>query len=71
MRIENFQPSRLNIGKNMGNKRRTIALIIIDSWGHSPRREGNAIALAHTPFYDEICAKYRKRCSRRLVCVSV
>ncbi len=60
MRIENFQLSKLNIGKNMNNKRRTIALIIIDGWGHSPRREGNAIALAHTPFYDEICAKYPK-----------
>ncbi|MEO8073413.1 MAG: hypothetical protein ABI686_09195 [Acidobacteriota bacterium] len=44
----------------MTDKRRTIALIIIDGWGHSPRREGNAIALAHTPFYDEICAKYPK-----------
>lgn len=40
--------------------KRPLALIIIDGWGHSPRREGNAIALAHTPFYDEICAKYPK-----------
>lgn len=35
-----------------------IALIIIDGWGYSPRREGNAIALAATPFYDELCDKY-------------
>lgn len=41
-------------------KNRPLALIIIDGWGHSPKREGNAIALAHTPFYDEICEKYPK-----------
>jgi 2,3-bisphosphoglycerate-independent phosphoglycerate mutase len=39
-------------------KRRPLALIILDGWGHSPRKEGNAIALAHTPYYDEICEKY-------------
>ena len=45
----------------MNDKRtRPLALVIVDGWGHSPRREGNAIALAHTPFYDEICAKYPK-----------
>ena len=42
----------------MNDKRRPLALIIIDGWGYSPRHEGNAIALAHTPFYDEICTKY-------------
>ncbi len=41
-------------------QRRPLALIIIDGWGHSSRREGNAIALAHTPYYDEISAKYPK-----------
>jgi 2,3-bisphosphoglycerate-independent phosphoglycerate mutase len=40
--------------------KRPLALIIIDGWGYSPRREGNAIALAHTPNYDEISAKYPK-----------
>ncbi len=35
-----------------------IALIIIDGWGYSPVREGNAIALAETPYYDEICENY-------------
>jgi len=35
-----------------------IALIILDGWGFSPRKEGNAIALAHTPYYDELCTKY-------------
>jgi 2,3-bisphosphoglycerate-independent phosphoglycerate mutase len=35
-----------------------IALVIIDGWGYSPQREGNAIALAATPYYDEICENY-------------
>jgi len=35
-----------------------LALIIIDGWGYSPAREGNAIALAATPFYDELREKY-------------
>jgi 2,3-bisphosphoglycerate-independent phosphoglycerate mutase len=39
-------------------KRGPLALIIIDGWGYSPARDGNAIALAATPFYDELCEKY-------------
>src|SRR5436853_5080720 len=35
-----------------------LALIIIDGWGYSPAREGNAIAMASKPFYDELCKKY-------------
>jgi 2,3-bisphosphoglycerate-independent phosphoglycerate mutase len=42
------------------NGRRPLALIIVDGWGYASRREGNAIALAHTPNYDEISAKYPK-----------
>ena len=42
----------------MTKKRGPLALIIIDGWGHSLSREGNAIALAETPFYDELCEKY-------------
>lgn len=42
----------------MNNPRRPLALVILDGWGHSPKREGNAIALAHTPHYNEICEKY-------------
>jgi len=42
----------------LSKKRGPLALIIIDGWGHSPSREGNAIELAQTPFYDELCAKY-------------
>jgi 2,3-bisphosphoglycerate-independent phosphoglycerate mutase len=35
-----------------------LALIIIDGWGYTPEREGNAIALAATPYYDEIRERY-------------
>src|SRR5215470_12312778 len=42
----------------MAKKRGPLALIIIDGWGYSAAREGNAIALAETPFYDELCEKY-------------
>jgi 2,3-bisphosphoglycerate-independent phosphoglycerate mutase len=42
----------------LSNRRGPLALIIIDGWGYSPVREGNAIALAATPYYDEIVAKY-------------
>lgn len=35
-----------------------LALIIIDGWGHSTSREGNAIALAETPYYDELVDNY-------------
>src|SRR4026209_1432179 len=42
----------------MAKKRGTLALIIIDGWGYSVARDGNAIALAATPFYAELCEKY-------------
>jgi 2,3-bisphosphoglycerate-independent phosphoglycerate mutase len=32
--------------------------MIIDGWGYSPVREGNAIALAATPYYDELSENY-------------
>lgn len=35
-----------------------LALVILDGWGYSPTREGNAIAQAHTPFYDAFCADF-------------
>lgn len=35
-----------------------LALIIIDGWGYSPVREGNAIALAETPCYDSLLETY-------------
>jgi 2,3-bisphosphoglycerate-independent phosphoglycerate mutase len=42
----------------LNQQRGPLALIIIDGWGYSPRREGNAIALAATPYYDELCEGY-------------
>src|ERR1700687_563762 len=42
----------------LANKRGPLALIIIDGWGYSPTREGNAIALAATPHYDELTETY-------------
>ncbi|HJU91786.1 MAG TPA: 2,3-bisphosphoglycerate-independent phosphoglycerate mutase [Pyrinomonadaceae bacterium] len=42
----------------MTKKRGPLALIVIDGWGYSAARDGNAIALAQTPFYDELCEKY-------------
>ena len=42
----------------MAKKKGPVALIIIDGWGYSASREGNAIALAETPFYDELAGKY-------------
>ena len=38
--------------------RRPLALIILDGWGISANGDGNALSLAHTPNYDEICARY-------------
>jgi 2,3-bisphosphoglycerate-independent phosphoglycerate mutase len=35
-----------------------LALIIIDGWGYSPVHEGNAIALADTPYYDQLLNDY-------------
>jgi 2,3-bisphosphoglycerate-independent phosphoglycerate mutase len=40
------------------DKKGPLALVIIDGWGYSPEREGNAIALAQTPFYDELTESY-------------
>lgn len=39
-------------------KKGPLALIIIDGWGYSASSDGNAIALAATPFYDELSQKY-------------
>jgi 2,3-bisphosphoglycerate-independent phosphoglycerate mutase len=37
---------------------RPVALVILDGWGYAPRTESNAIAIAHTPYYDEICRDF-------------
>lgn len=43
---------------NLHSTKRPLALVILDGWGYAPRTEGNAIAIANTPYYDEICRKY-------------
>ena len=55
-----YEQSQIANRKSLIRTRPPLALIIIDGWGFSPRRDGNAIALAHTPYYDEISAKYPK-----------
>jgi 2,3-bisphosphoglycerate-independent phosphoglycerate mutase len=37
---------------------RPIILTVLDGWGYSPQREGNAIALARKPNYDRLIQKY-------------
>lgn len=44
---------------NQPLKKRPVALIILDGFGHSEKIEGNAIALAKTPFLDQYYSKYR------------
>jgi 2,3-bisphosphoglycerate-independent phosphoglycerate mutase len=49
----------LGFGSDMNDGRKQpLALIIIDGWGYTAQTQGNAIALAHTPNYDAIWAKY-------------
>lgn len=38
--------------------KRPVALVILDGWGYAPRTDGNAIAVAHTPNYDDICRSF-------------
>jgi 2,3-bisphosphoglycerate-independent phosphoglycerate mutase len=35
-----------------------LTLVILDGFGYSPRKEGNAIALANTPFWDYLWGTY-------------
>lgn len=42
-------------GKNINGP---LLLLIMDGWGYSEKREGNAIALAKKPFFDEYWNKY-------------
>ncbi len=39
-------------------RRRFIALIVLDGWGHREETEGNAVALAETPFFDRLWAEF-------------
>ena len=37
-----------------------VTLVILDGFGYSPKKEGNAIALANTPFWDYLWSTYPK-----------
>ena len=39
-------------------KKKTVMLMILDGYGHNPRKEGNAIAQANKPFLDSIFENY-------------
>lgn len=39
-------------------ERRPLVILIVEGWGYSDKIEGNAIALAHKPYYEEIKTKY-------------
>jgi len=36
------------------NAAKRVALVVLDGWGYRAERDGNAIALAHTPTWDKI-----------------
>jgi 2,3-bisphosphoglycerate-independent phosphoglycerate mutase len=38
--------------------KRSVVLVVLDGWGYRAEREGNAIALAHTPTWDALTARY-------------
>ena len=42
----------------MPNRPKPLVLTILDGWGHSPKTENNAIALARKPNYDKLLAEY-------------
>lgn len=43
---------------NQLNNARPLALVILDGWGCAPTTGLNALAMAHTPYYDEICRSF-------------
>src|SRR2546423_15229373 len=38
--------------------RRAVVLVVLDGWGYRAEQEGNAIALAQTPVWDALTARY-------------
>jgi 2,3-bisphosphoglycerate-independent phosphoglycerate mutase len=42
----------------MSIAKKPLALIIMDGWGYSDKKEGNAVAAANTPNLDALCANY-------------
>src|SRR5260370_18382376 len=47
-----------NMNAIPGGRPRPFVLIIMDGWGINPRKEGNAIALAHTPNIDKLAREW-------------
>ncbi|MCS6874912.1 MAG: 2,3-bisphosphoglycerate-independent phosphoglycerate mutase [Pyrinomonadaceae bacterium] len=39
-------------------ERRPLVIVVVEGLGYTDKQEGNAVALAHMPYYDEIKAKY-------------
>jgi 2,3-bisphosphoglycerate-independent phosphoglycerate mutase len=44
--------------KTVNKRKGPLALIVLDGFGYRAEREGNAIALAEMPYYDELREKY-------------
>src|SRR5215468_4985165 len=44
--------------KVMAKRPKPIILTILDGWGYRPETQGNAIALARKPTYDELVSKF-------------
>ena len=42
----------------MSTAKKPLALIIMDGWGYSTKKEFNAVAAAKTPNLDALCANY-------------
>jgi 2,3-bisphosphoglycerate-independent phosphoglycerate mutase len=42
----------------MAKKKRPIILTVLDGWGYRAEKDGNAIALARKPAYDELISKF-------------
>src|SRR5205823_14945511 len=38
--------------------KRAVVLVVLDGWGYRAEQEGNAIALAQTPVWDALTARY-------------
>src|SRR3954467_9787857 len=39
-------------------RKKPVVLVVLDGWGYRAEREGNAIALASTPSWDALWARY-------------
>ena len=44
--------------ESMAKSKRAVVLVVLDGWGYRAERDGNAIALARTPTWDVLTARY-------------